>query len=158
MGFAGSGSWRKSRTPPASAFWWDPGTWRGGAWSRGRGSKTNWTYASGCWGEGCQISCHVSHCHLIPGFVNVSWVSQVLLNGGGGETIRHGAYPAGETMRRLRKLVEDVKCHHHLPCSIFQGPNQFTKIGFIVLSNGLLSGLSSAMLNQTLSLSRGMEL
>ena len=71
-----------------------------------------------------------------------------------GETrLDMGPTPAGETMRRLRKLVEDVKCHHHLPCSIFQGPNQFTKIGFIVLANGLLSGFSSAILNQILSLS-----
>ena len=71
-----------------------------------------------------------------------------------GETrLGMGPTSAGETMTRLRKLVEDVKWHHHLPCSIFQGPNQFTKIGFIVLSNGLLSGFSSAMLNQILSLS-----
>ena len=66
-----------------------------------------------------------------------------------GETqLDMGPTPAGETMRRLRKLVEDVKCHHHLPCSIFQGPNQFTKIGFIVLSNGLLSGFSSLHLHK----------
>ena len=76
-----------------------------------------------------------------------------------GETrLGMGPTPAGETMRRLRKLVEDVKCHHHLPCSIFQGPNQFTKVGYIVLSNGLLSGFSSAMLNQILSLSLSLSL
>ena len=69
-----------------------------------------------------------------------------------------GPTPAGETMRRLRELVEDIKCHHHLPCSIFQGPNQFTKIGLIVLSNNLLSGFSSAMLNQILSLSLSLSL
>ena len=76
-----------------------------------------------------------------------------------GETrLDMGPTPAGETMRRLPKLVEVVKCHHHLPCSIFQGPNQFTKIGFIVLANGLLRGFSSAILNQILSLSLSLSL
>ena len=33
-----------------------------------------------------------------------------------GETrLDMGPTPAGEMMRRLRKLVEDGKCHHHLP-------------------------------------------